>query len=83
MECPHCHKKLTTQECPHCGSDIPIESLYCMNCGSKLEERSEEVIVDDIGFDPETRILCPDGTCTGIIIDGRCIECGKPFKKGK
>jgi hypothetical protein len=54
-----------------------------MNCGSKLKERSEEVIVDDIGFDPETRILCPDGTCTGIIIDGRCIECGKPFKKGK
>jgi hypothetical protein len=60
-----------------------IEGRYCMSCGVKLEERSEEVIVDDNGFDPKNRILCPDGTCTGIIIDGRCIECGKPFKAEK
>ena len=30
---------------------------------------------EDIDFD--SRELCPDGTCTGIIIDGRCSECGK------
>jgi hypothetical protein len=52
-----------------------------MGCGAKLEERPEEVIRDDGDFDPENRILCPDGTCTGIIINGRCIECGKPFKE--
>jgi hypothetical protein len=52
-----------------------------MGCGAKLEERPEEVIRDDGDFDPENRILCPDGTCTGIIINGRCIQCGKPFDK--
>jgi len=30
---------------------------------------------EDIDFD--NRVLCPDGTCTGIIVDGRCSECGK------
>ena len=83
MECPHCHQEVLTRECPHCGNKIPIESRYCMSCGVKVEERSEEVIVDDSGFDLENRILCPDGTCTGIIIDGRCIECGRPFKENK
>jgi glutamate dehydrogenase/leucine dehydrogenase len=29
-------------------------------------------------FNPDDRILCPDGTCTGIIEDGRCSECGRP-----
>jgi DNA-directed RNA polymerase subunit RPC12/RpoP len=83
MECPHCHQEILTSKCPACGGNILIEGRYCMSCGVKLEERSEEVIVDDNGFDPENRILCPDGTCTGIIIDGRCIECGKPFKAEK
>lgn len=28
-------------------------------------------------FDPETRELCPDGTCIGLIgPDGQCRECG-------
>jgi hypothetical protein len=52
-----------------------------MGCGAKQKDRSEEVVPDDSDFDPENRVLCPDGTCTGIIIDGRCIECGKPFDK--
>jgi hypothetical protein len=52
-----------------------------MNCGISFEERSEQITEEDNGFDFENRILCSDGTCTGIIIDGKCIECGKPFKK--
>jgi len=28
-------------------------------------------------FDLDDRVLCPDGNCTGIIIDGKCTECGK------
>jgi hypothetical protein len=39
----------------------------------------EEVDEDD-AFDIENRVLCPDGTCTGIIVNGRCIECGKKHK---
>jgi len=43
-----------------------------MMCGAEFEEeRSDQ---DDL--DVENRILCPDGTCTGIIVDGRCTECG-------
>jgi len=36
---------------------------------------------DAAGEDPdwETRILCSDGNCIGVIgSDGRCKECGKP-----
>jgi predicted amidophosphoribosyltransferase len=81
MQCPHCRRTLPTRICTRCGGDTPAEGLYCMGCGAKLEERPEEVIRDDGDFDPENRILCPDGTCTGIIINGRCIECGKPYKE--
>jgi hypothetical protein len=51
-----------------------------MDCGSPLEENTEEGFVeDDDDNDPDfdNRILCPDGTCTGIIVDGKCVECGK------
>lgn len=58
-----------------------MESQYCMNCGISLVERQDDSLEEDDGFDFENRVLCPDGTCTGIIIDGRCVECGKPFKK--
>jgi hypothetical protein len=35
----------------------------------------------DNGIDWEHRILCSDGNCIGIIgKDGKCDECGKPFK---
>ena len=33
------------------------------------------------GFDPDDRILCSDGCCTGLIgPDGKCKECGKPHE---
>jgi hypothetical protein len=54
-----------------------------MICGGKIEDSIEELSEDDNGFDLENRILCPDGTCTGIIINGRCTECGRPFKGKK
>jgi hypothetical protein len=48
-----------------------------MECGCALETKSPDFKEEDGGFDLENRVLCPDGTCTGIIIDGKCIECGK------
>jgi hypothetical protein len=48
-----------------------------MECGVSLVEAAEDTFEDDNGFDLGDRILCPDGTCTGIIVDGRCSECGK------
>lgn len=48
-----------------------------MECGVSLVEEVEDTFEDDDGFDLGDRILCPDGTCTGIIVDGRCSECGR------
>ena len=89
MECSHCHKEIIGKECSHCGANIPLESRYCMECGTNLEEKAEDLVEEaedlleeDDGFDFENRVLCPDGNCTGIIIDGKCSECGKPHKGG-
>jgi hypothetical protein len=35
-------------------------------------------MTDEIEFDPRGRVLCPDGSCTGVLgADGRCSECGR------
>lgn len=78
MECPHCHKEIPGKRCSLCGAVVPMESQYCLRCGRGLEEEQEDTVDQDDGLDLESRILCPDGTCTGIIIDGKCTECGKP-----
>jgi hypothetical protein len=54
-----------------------------MRCGAPLKEglqgvsQHEDGVDDDSELDLENRVLCPDGTCTGIIIDGKCTECGR------
>lgn len=87
MECPHCHKEIPGKNCSECGALIPLESQYCLDCGARLQEAEVEAEAEGVlnGEDPfglDNRILCPDGTCTGIIVDGKCTECGKPYKKG-
>jgi hypothetical protein len=81
MECPHCKKQIPGKTCPACGIVIPEHSHYCLGCGQHLDE---EITVDhehEDGLDFEDRILCPDGTCTGIIVDGHCSECGRPYRE--
>ena len=87
MECPHCHQEIPGKECPHCNANIPLESHYCMECGVSVEEEPVKINEDQDAFDQdafdqdaydmENRVLCPDGTCTGIIVNGKCSECGK------
>jgi hypothetical protein len=79
MECPHCNQKISGRECPGCGREIPLESRYCMICGAEVGFEDAAAQEGD-EFDLENRVLCPDGACTGIIIDGRCIECGRPYE---
>ncbi|MFZ0449662.1 MAG: zinc-ribbon domain-containing protein [Desulfatiglandaceae bacterium] len=90
MRCPHCEKEISGKTCPECGSETPGEARYCMECGSLLEYAGEETAgaedvreetadAEDDEIDFENRVLCPDGTCTGIIVDGKCTECGKPL----
>ena len=73
MQCPHCSKEIPGKVCPECDAGVPLDGRYCMMCGAELQaEQSDQ----DADLDIENRVLCPDGTCTGIIVDGRCTECG-------
>jgi hypothetical protein len=83
MKCPHCNKDIPGITCPQCGAMTPEGASYCMECGSSLEEEIESFIEDDSEFDLENRVLCPDGTCTGILVDGKCTECGKISRSKK
>lgn len=83
MKCPHCEEEITGSLCPRCGEATAFDGAnYCMACGAPLKEDLPEIPPDglsddDGGFDLDDRILCPDGACTGIIIDGKCTECGR------
>ncbi|MCP4669225.1 MAG: zinc-ribbon domain-containing protein [Deltaproteobacteria bacterium] len=78
MKCPHCEEEIPGSPCPECGETAPDGANYCMACGFSLgrEERVDS-LEDENGLDLEDRVLCPDGTCTGIIVDGTCTDCGK------
>lgn len=85
MKCPFCEKEIPGRNCPQCGAENPEEALYCMQCGASMEGREESGMPPEEGeeeFDFENRVLCPDGSCTGIIVNGRCTECGKAWKPG-
>jgi hypothetical protein len=77
MKCPYCEKEIPGINCSQCGSVSPEGAKFCMECGVSLGEEAEDSFEGENDFDFSDRILCPDGTCTGIIIDGRCSECGK------
>jgi DNA-directed RNA polymerase subunit RPC12/RpoP len=83
MECPHCNKEIPGKTCAECGATIPSESHYCMNCGIEMEEEKEDMTGHEDAFDFENRVLCSDGNCTGIIVDGKCTECGKSLEEGR
>ncbi|RJR27701.1 MAG: hypothetical protein C4582_00230 [Desulfobacteraceae bacterium] len=77
MKCPFCEKELQGTACPGCGTTSPEGARYCMECGARLFEAGPAALGEADDFDPEDRILCPDGNCTGIIMEGRCTECGR------
>ena len=77
MKCPNCEEEIPGIPCPECGETAPEGANYCMECGSSLGREETDDQGDENGFDLEDRVLCPDGTCTGIIVDGKCTDCGK------
>ena len=77
MKCPHCEKDIPGVSCTQCDADNPENARYCMECGSFLGKEADSFSEDEDGFSLDDRVLCQDGTCTGIIIDGKCSECGK------
>lgn len=77
MKCPHCEKEISGTKCPECGSESPENAKYCMECGAYMTREEGDEYESENSFDLDDRVLCPDGTCTGIIVDGKCTECGK------
>ncbi|MDY6882094.1 MAG: zinc ribbon domain-containing protein [Thermodesulfobacteriota bacterium] len=77
MKCPHCDEQIPGTACPDCGEMNPETANYCMSCGAYVSRDADESMEGEDGFSLEDRVLCPDGTCTGIIIDGKCTDCGK------
>jgi hypothetical protein len=82
MKCPYCEKDLPGKPCSKCGFVVPEGGQFCMHCGVPLREE-RETGSDQEDFDLDARILCPDGTCTGIIVNGKCTECGKPYPESR
>ena len=76
MQCPHCHQELSGKKCSRCEALVPEESRYCLYCGNALGGEIQEGTAGEEDFDLEHRIPCPDGSCTGILVDGKCTECG-------
>jgi zinc ribbon protein len=77
MKCPHCEKEISGIPCPKCGESAPEGAKYCMSCGALMEKKAAAPADDTDSYDLENRVLCPDGTCTGIVIKGHCTDCGK------
>jgi hypothetical protein len=85
MICPYCNKELPGISCPECNKSIPEESVYCLYCGAlvvtdTISESNEPDAGEEGDFDFDNRIPCSDGNCIGIIVNGRCNVCGKPYK---
>ncbi|RLB79144.1 MAG: hypothetical protein DRH15_09350 [Deltaproteobacteria bacterium] len=83
MKCPICKEEIPGTECEECGRMNPEEARFCMYCGTLLHREGPDTEEPDDAFDIESRILCPDGTCTGIIVNGKCTECGRPYEPGE
>ncbi len=86
MKCPHCEEEIPGSPCPKCGEIVFDDANYCSACGVPLKESVPPAYQgknffdsndDDEDIDFDNRVLCPDGSCTGIMVDGRCTECGR------
>lgn len=80
MKCPHCEREIAGITCPECGVVTPEGGRFCMGCGVALVQETAEIHETEDDVDFENRILCPDGTCTGIIVNGKCTECEQIYE---
>ncbi len=73
IRCPKCDYEFPTCLCESCGAENLRKSSYCCRCGVELDE-------EETSIDWESRRLCNDGTCIGVINEqGICNVCGKTY----
>lgn len=76
MICEKCASEIETVICKKCDREILPLGDYCYFCGASLNKKTDE---EEEALDLSTRILCSDGTCIGIVENGVCKLCGKPY----
>ena len=80
MKCPFCNEFIEGKSCSFCSRENPSDAVCCAYCGNAFEKDAASCCADsseDEFPDIEDRELCPDGACTGIIINNKCTECGR------
>lgn len=86
MQCEKCGQETETITCEACGGSVVKLGPFCYLCGSALEKGPGAKAGTGTGagdgdsIDFESRVLCSDGTCIGVINEqGVCKVCGKPY----
>jgi len=82
MICEKCGEEFDSIVCANCGQTILKLGDYCYACGKEIDSElksadENEEIIGEIDF--SSRILCSDGSCIGIVENGVCKICGKPY----
>ena len=79
ITCPSCGHEMTGRKCVECGRRNLSDSKYCAYCGNLLPEPVKGSVPAGDPYDIESRTLCSDESCIGIINEkGVCTECGRP-----
>ena len=82
MICEKCSQEFESIVCAHCGLTILKLGPYCYNCGKTIENELKVIDTNEVNtseIDFSSRILCSDGTCIGVVENGVCRVCGKPY----
>jgi DNA-directed RNA polymerase subunit RPC12/RpoP len=66
-----------TVKCPNCGYENPVVSKFCVSCGAKLQEISEEKI--ELPQEGESKIKCPNCGYLNSSDSKFCVNCGTPL----
>jgi len=76
MICEKCAGEIKTVKCKICNREILPIGDYCYLCGADLNKKADD---EEEPLDLSKRILCSDGTCIGVVENGVCKLCGKPY----
>ncbi len=85
--CRECDKPAGSGFTPPTGDGPPDDDEPAVEMPEEVSEpqktaEDDPVVVDD--EDWNRRILCSDESCIGVVgSDGRCRECGRPYKPDK